>query len=255
MTAGEQTVCVFVSPPDLAGTAMERSKLYGLLATIFRREPTPDLLERLRTPAMRAVLDAAGVELGESFFHQSLAQLAERSAVEYTYLLLGPGKHISPHESVQLKRGSGILWGEETGIVKRFMQAAGFELDADFAGIPDHLAVELEFLSHLTAREAEAWQAGDKEAARAALGWQRRFLTDHLGKWAARLCRKVEAAAETPLYGQFAKLLRRFLAGEKAEVMSRLKAAKAGDNPTTGWLDSTEVGAQSSSEANSPCQT
>ena len=222
MSVREQAIFPSTSPIDLARTAIERSKLYGLLATLFRHEPGQELIEELRRPAVRKVLADAGVELGDTFFGQAPAPLAEQLAVEYTHLFLGPGKHISPHESVQLKRGSGTLWGAETGVVKRFMQAAGYELDAAFSGIPDHLSVELEFLSHLAAREAEAWEVGDIEAVRAALGWQHRFLTNHLGKWAAHFCGKVEAAAETPFYSNFARLLRGFLAGEKAEMMSRL---------------------------------
>jgi TorA maturation chaperone TorD len=137
-------------------------------------------------------------------------------------LFLGPGKHISPHESVQLKRGSGILWGEETSVVKQFMMAAGFELDEAANDIPDHISIELEFLSHLSQMEAEAWQADDHQAAAAALGWQHRFVSNNIGKWVGRFCRKVEAAAETPFYAQFARLLRTFVAGEKSGIVDRL---------------------------------
>jgi putative dimethyl sulfoxide reductase chaperone len=74
----------------------------------------------------------------------------------------------------------------------------------------------LEFLSHLSAREAEAWGTEDRDGVRVALGWQQRFLTDHLGKWAPKFCRKVEATAESAFYTEFAKLLHSFLAAEKA---------------------------------------
>ncbi len=201
---------------------MERSRLYGLLANLFRREPDAELLHQLRSPGFRALFSGIGIDLGDDFFNDPLDEVRDRLRVEYTFLFLGPGKHIAPHESVQRKRGSGILWGEETSIVKQFMAAAGFDLDEAASDIPDHVSVELEFLSHLSAKEAEAWQADDHQSAAAALGWQHRFVSDNLGKWVGRFCRTVEAAAETPFYAQFAKLLRSFIAGEKSEIVGRL---------------------------------
>ena len=201
---------------------MERAKLYGLLANLFRREPGAELLDQLRSPQFHDLLGETGIDLGDDFFNDPLDEVRDRLQVEYTFLFLGPGKHISPHESVQLKHGSGILWGKETAIVKQFMAAAGFELDEAVNDIPDHIGVELEFLSHLSTKEAEAWQADDHQAAAAALGWQHRFVSNNIGKWAGRFCRAVEAAAETPFYAQFAKLLRTFIAGEKSDIAGRL---------------------------------
>jgi TorA maturation chaperone TorD len=201
---------------------MERSKLYGLLANLFRCEPGPELLNQLRSPEFHDLLGETGIDLGDEFFNDPLDEVHDRLRVEYTYLFLGPGKHISPHESVQRKRGSGILWGKETSAVKQFMAAAGFELSEAVNDIPDHISVELEFLSHLSAKEAEAWQADDHQAAAAALGWQHRFVADNVGKWIGRFCREVEAAAETPFYAEFARLLRSFIAGEKLEIVDRL---------------------------------
>lgn len=209
-------------PNDLARTALERSKLYGLLANLFRKEPGPELLNQLRSPGFQDLFSETGIDLGDDFFNQPLGEVCDRLKVEYTFLFLGPGKHIAPHESVQLKRGSGILWGAETAIVKQFMAAAGFELDEAVKEIPDHIGVELEFLCHLSRKEAEAWEADDYEAAAAALGWQHRFVSNNIGKWVGRFCREVEAAAETPFYAQFAKLMRSFIAGEKSEIIDRL---------------------------------
>jgi TorA maturation chaperone TorD len=60
---------------------------------------------------------------------------------------------------------------------------------------------------------------------RAALGWQKRSLADHLGKWAAHFCGQVEATAETRFYAEFAKLLRSFLAAERNDLIRRIEAA------------------------------
>ena len=207
---------------ELARTAQERSQLLGLLATVFRTEPSAEFILRLRSAEMRQALEAAGVSLEDAFFTQSIETLSERLAEDFTRLFLGPGHHISPHESIQLKRGSGILWGEETGVVKRFMAEAGFELDENVAAIPDHIFVELEFLSHLADQEATAIQMGEWERVRAALNWQHRFISDHLGKWIGLFAARVQEQ-DSGYYAAMAELASAFLSGQKSEILQRLR--------------------------------
>ena len=207
---------------ELARSATERSRLYGLLATVFRREPSAEFLCQMKTPELVVALAGAGVDLGDEFESGSFAALAEALAIEYTRLFLGPGRHISPHESVQLKRGSGILWGPETPIVRQAYQDAGFDLGETETDIPDHISVELDFLSLLAGQEAQAWSDHDKAGAAKTLKLQHEFISRHLGKWASAFCAKVEEEAEFSFYPAFADLLRGYLSGEKAEVVHRL---------------------------------
>jgi len=218
----------------LARSAIERSRLYGLLATVFRREPPAEFLCQLKTPELVIVLASAGIDLGDEFETETFADLADNLAIEYTRLFLGPGKHISPHESVQLKRGSGILWGPETSAVRRAYRAAGFDLGETKTDIPDHLCVELDFLSLLAREEAQAWTDQDQDSAAKFLQLQHDFLSQHLGKWAAAFCAKVKKQAEFAFYPAFAGLLRGFLSGEKAEIVNRLKLIGASGQPANG---------------------
>ena len=80
---------------DLARAATERSELYGLLARLFRNEPDRELLTQLRSPDLRNLLGAIGIDLGEEFFDRSVEEIHDKLAVEYTFLFLGPGKHIA----------------------------------------------------------------------------------------------------------------------------------------------------------------
>ena len=225
MTRTEQTIPLDPSCPELAGTAMERARLHGLLATIFGSPPDVDLLVRLRATDFLALLADSGLDIGEDFSSKPVEALREELSVEYTRLFCGPGKHISPHESVQLKHGSGSLWGEETVLVRRFIEAAGFDYESDFNGIPDHVSVELEFLSRLAENESRCWQSGDLTGAGNALEWQLDFINRHAGKWMPGFCRKVASEEVSPFYRIFADLLRQFLAGEKADISDRLRRA------------------------------
>jgi TorA maturation chaperone TorD len=76
-----------------------RSWIYGLLATVFRKEPTPALVSELRAPELSEALNNMEVELGEGFFSAPEAMVAEALAEEFTRLFSGPGRHVSSHES------------------------------------------------------------------------------------------------------------------------------------------------------------
>ncbi|MEE8350616.1 MAG: molecular chaperone TorD family protein [Rhodospirillales bacterium] len=214
---------------ELARSAIERSRLYDLLATVFRHEPSPEFLSHLKAPEMADALSNAGIDLGEELEAEKFADLAEALAIEYTRLFFGPGKHISPHESVQLKRGSGILWGAETSAVHSIYHAAGFELGESETNIPDHLSVELNFLSLLASQESQAWADQDLDCAAESLHLQHDFISQHLGKWAAAFCAKVTEEAEFAFYPAFADLLRGYLSGEKADIVDRLSSPGAGE--------------------------
>ncbi len=212
---------------------MERSQLYGLLANVFRREPSVKFLHQLNTPELVLAFGRAGIDLGEEFKSENFEALAQDLAIEYTRLFLGPGKHISPHESVQKKRGSGILWGVETSAVRQVYHAAGFEIGEKETLIPDHISVELDFLSLLASQEAQAWHELDHVAE--ILRHQHDFVSQHLGKWVAAFCAKVRQEADFAFYPAFASLLRGYLAGEKAEIVKRLQLTDAtAGQPQTG---------------------
>ena len=211
---------------------MERSNLHGFLASVFRAELTSETLRQIKSPEFLEALGDAGVGLDAAFLEAPEDKLLEDMAVEFTALFLGPGGHISPHESVQRKGASGLLWGPETSAVKRFIEAAGFAYDPDFHGIPDHIGVELEFMKETTRLEADAWEKGDRAAAANCLEFQRAFMAGHVLQWVFTFCGKVEEAAELPFYAEMAKLAADFMRSEEEAIPARLKEATASNEPT-----------------------
>ena len=87
----------------------------------------------------------------------------------------------------------------------------GFDIDEDFQELPDHVAVELEFLYLLTFTQNQARQAGDSDALAASEQLQQRFLDAHLGAWIGPFAAAVQAGAETPFYRVLATLTERFV--------------------------------------------
>ena len=195
--------------------------MYGFLAIVLRAEPTETLLREIKGPAMRRELDDLGVDLGADFFERQEAIQVEELAVEYARLFLGPGSHISPHESVHHEvqgGGWGTLWGEETVKAKRFIEAAGLEYDPAFRGIPDHVSVELEFLQKLSAAEASAWEKGESEKARYGMTIEKRFIDEHTSRWIPSFCDKVAQHANATFYREMAALTKSFLEFGQAQL-------------------------------------
>lgn len=196
---------------------MERSSLHGLLAAIFLREVSAEQLNSFRSAGFVEVFSGLGIDLGPAFAHAPEDRLLEDLAVEYAALFLGPGGHISPHESAHLP-DDGTLWGQASGEVKAYIEAAGFTYRADFHGIPDHIGVELEFMADLARREAIAWQDEDFTQAVNCLSYQKKFLSEHLIKWVGPFCAKVMDLAELPFYREIARLTAGFIESEQQDM-------------------------------------
>lgn len=210
---------------DMAEKAGARSHVYGLLAMLFRVEPTNTLLKEMKEPRLVEVFSELGIDLGEEFFRRTEADLVEELAIEYARLFLGPGGHISPHESIhhQVEGGDwGLLWGQETVKVKQFIESAGVEYAPDYTGIPDHISVELEFLQKLSQAEATAWVEGNRERAEYALKLEKMFIEDHVLKWVPLFCDKVIERATLPFYREMAGLTKNFLEYDQGRIKEGL---------------------------------
>ena len=213
-------------PESEARTAIEVSHLYGLLASLFRAEPTHELLQMLRSPEMTELFADSGYAFGEELAESGDDDtLLEQLAVEYAALFLGPGGHISPHESVHADPTGGNLYGDETVAVKRFVEALELDYAEDYHGLPDHISVELDLMTSLTGHEARGWEQGDLVRTANALAYQQDFMQDHLMRWVPVFCRSVIETAGMEFYRGVARMTRDFLASEAEDIPRRLELA------------------------------
>jgi TorA maturation chaperone TorD len=201
--------------------AGHRSNIYGLLATIYRQEITSNLLKQIKNPQFMGVLSNLGIELNNGFFQKPEDDLLKDLAVEYARIFLGPGKHISPHESVHHKRDDGQwgqLWGLSTAEVKKEIESAGLSYQAEYTGLPDHISVVLEFMQQVTLAEQTAWEDGNRNLAFVCLEKEKEFIEEHLAGWIPVFCEKVIKEAELPFYREISRLTWRFIEFEKEEL-------------------------------------
>ena len=201
--------------------ARQRSNIYGLLASVYRQEVNADLLHQVKDPQFLGVLSDLGIQLTSDFLQKPEEELLEELAVEFAGLFLGPGGHISPHESVHHQRSdgqSGLLWGESTAEVKKFIESTGLTYNSEYSGLPDHISVELEFMQQLTLREEQAWGEEDEDGALDCLKFEKKFIEDHFIHWIPIFCEKVIMRAELAFYREMAVLTRNFIEFENKET-------------------------------------
>jgi len=182
---------------------------------------TADLLQQVKDPQFLGVLTGLRVEGIDDIFKKPETVLLEDLAVEFARLFLGPGKHISPHESVHHQREDGQwgkLWGKSTAEVKKFIEATGLSYTDDYKGLPDHISVEFEFMQQLIHAEEQAWMDEDADKAAFCRQVEKKFIEEHLVRWIPNFCKKVIQEAELPFYQFLAALTRSFIEFEIQEI-------------------------------------
>jgi TorA maturation chaperone TorD/formate hydrogenlyase subunit 6/NADH:ubiquinone oxidoreductase subunit I len=156
---------------------------------------------------------------------QDFARPQEGLETEYARLFVGPGRPVAhPYESVYRE---GWVMGDCTLAVRQSYAVEG--LAPEGHSLPDHVALELEFMAHLGRREAEAREQGDEEEALICLRQQEAFLGEHLGRWLPRFCQQVLAGEAHPFYASLAQRTWEHVAQDMAQVRAWLNAAEPVD--------------------------
>ena len=201
----------------IAKTAINRSAVYGILSEVYRSEPTASLMNQINDPWFQRVLYNLGVRFEKKFFDRTRKNVLEDLAIEYTRLFLGPGEHISPHESIHHERDDGdwgILWGASTYEVRKFYNSTGVMFETTYHGIPDEISVELEFMHHVVRREADAWKETNNEGALFCIRIEKKFIKEHLLEWVPIFCNRVIDLTQSVFYREIARLTKDFVLQE-----------------------------------------
>jgi TorA maturation chaperone TorD len=206
---------------DLAGVRQATYALYGALyrgpIAAARLETASAAAAELRQqenrvrcfsffPGWRSVLDAltgldaeARASLGEE--HVRLFQVGALSSL------------CPPFEAAYLDP-SGFERGIRAVGVERAYARAGVTVSP--GELPDHVGLELEFVSLLCAEEAEAWRALDEPRALESLRLQASFLDEHLLRWLPAFVRSVHSAAsEGSFFVRLADATRAFVVHDR----------------------------------------
>jgi DMSO reductase family type II enzyme chaperone len=98
-----------------------------------------------------------------------------------------------------------------------FYRAFGLEVADNAAERPDHIGMELEFMSVLAAKEAYAHEHQlDDDQCALCRDAQKKFLREHLGRWSPAFARRLARAATDETLAALAEFTRNFIAAECA---------------------------------------
>lgn len=168
--------------------ALDRSNFYKLFSPLFLREPDGETLIRIK--------DIFEIKFGDS---------SEEIRTDFAYLFSDAAGRIPPYESLYNYPLSDKpqLWGDVTKEVQALYEATGIALDEELDLIPDHLSLELLFMSYLIESRL--------------IEQQKIFLENHLLAWVPDYCDEVKRVARTSFYGRVAELLTEFILDECEE--------------------------------------
>ena len=99
---------------------------------------------------------------------------------------------------------------------------AGFKVALSSGEPPDHVAVELDFMSLLCGQEAEAWRRKRVGEAVERLDQEAGFLERHLGRWFPVLARRVADRGDSAFYALATDCARTFIAHDLELVTALL---------------------------------
>ena len=161
----------------------------------------------------RALGDLSDFEQGSATLTPEDVRL--RLEVDYNRLFVGPGALLAPpyesfYATERRSSGGGRLRADEERAVARAYVRHGYALPEALVELPDHIAVELEFLCLLSDGEARAWEARDVEEALGLQRAQTTFVEDHLARWIEPFAKRVQEGAQTAFYPAAVQLVRAF---------------------------------------------
>lgn len=131
---------------------------------------------------------------------------------EHDRLFAHRSQILCPIYEAEYDRNRALTQGTTLADIAGFYRAFG--LDIATRERPDHLALELEFMSVLTYKEALALRSKLTEEAEICRDAQRKFLEAHLGRWVGIFAQTVLEQTQSGFYRELALQLREFITAE-----------------------------------------
>ncbi|CAG0949786.1 MAG: molecular chaperone TorD family protein [Candidatus Methanoperedens sp.] len=176
-------------------------EFYKILSLVFHK-PDREFTSYLRDGFIEDVkfLNEAVVSGFSTFLNENRKKddekFYEMLAVEYTRLFTTaiPQVPCPPYESMYRED---VIMGHSTLSVLDFYNRAGLNVIEKFHDLPDHVAVELEFLYYLTENGFSAQHDS--------------FMKEHFSKWVPKFCEDVKQNDRIGFYGHAAVILKDFI--------------------------------------------
>ena len=199
-----------------------REDAYRLLAACFY-PPSAELIEESCCATLAALLAAVAPD---AVLYARDADMAgstsslDSLAVEHARLFIGPFQLVAPpYGSIYIDDGKTVM-SDSTARVAAFYHSCGLHLADDFHELPDHFAVELEFMSFLAFKQREAAHSGDKPEVTRLTSLQQEFLGRFLMPWLEPFTSAIINDGEAPFYQAIARCTAAFINADFAALTS-----------------------------------
>jgi TorA maturation chaperone TorD len=135
---------------------------------------------------------------------------AQELLVEYTKLFIGPFKTLVPPYS-SLYFGNDTLMNDKTVWVINCYRKSGLEFNGTIRDVPDHVAVETEFMYFLIHNEIKELDAGNRDKSFSFWENQQEFFEKHYKKWVPEFCAKVVNETKNEYFKVLSECLNAFI--------------------------------------------
>jgi TorA maturation chaperone TorD len=199
---------------NVSGITSAREDLCRLLSACYYELDPAFSEERVFDSmlAAAAVIDPDLAECARRLGQEFVAQDLETLLVDYARLfIIAPDQvRAMPYASFWLTDDQSMRHEATTTVLEMYEQG-GFDVSDELHELPDHIAVELEFLYLLIFGQNQAQVSGAAEELAAANALHRRFAAEHMNAWIGAFATAVKAGAKTPFYRELAELTEKFV--------------------------------------------
>jgi TorA maturation chaperone TorD len=199
---------------ELAELASGRKVLYLFLSNAFAEPPEPSSLCVLQEEAFVCAATRLFGRDAISPLVQYAKEAADSPATpedlrrEFMNLFKVPGpEYVTPYESVFRDRREvdgqvvrGLLMGPSAVDVQHWYRLAAVDVADAYNDLPDHIALELNFLAHLCGKEEEFIAGNDETRLLRAWEMERDFLKAHVVSWIPALRDRIREKCQHPYF-------------------------------------------------------
>ncbi len=214
---------------ELMQAAQRQSDAYRLLAACFYQPDREMFLEENLCASLAGLMQEISLPTVAQACQRMAQSLAENNQeellVEYSALFLGPfGAPAHPYGSVYLEQERKLM-GDSTMEVLKFYGDSGVKHEGDEP--PDHIAIELEFMSFLEGKIAQAIGESNQAERADFSAIRSRFFNRLLASWAPVLGNILKEQATLAFYRDLGECLVGFIGAEQ----QRLQKSAAAQTP------------------------
>jgi TorA maturation chaperone TorD len=148
------------------------------------------------------------------FIHKQEELLLELQK-DYTWACHASRPRLVPLFESVYKEGK--LLQDSTFQINRLYYEAGLDVEKNFTLPPDHIAVQLEFMSFLCYELIQGLQANEQEIIEKARDLKKQVLEEHLGQFGKTFAQKFQKHGKTPFYKNMATCLEALLFWEDSQ--------------------------------------